>query len=83
MLLLHGLNYMIDYSVQTAIPAAYKDVYHFNELQIGLSYLPRGVGIIVGGYVNGKLMDWNYKITVRQIGHEIDHVWGRYQLFSH
>ena len=75
-LLLHGLNYMIDYSVQTAIPAAYKDVYHFNELQIGLSYLPRGVGIIVGGYVNGKLMDWNYKITAKQIGHEIDHVYG-------
>ena len=75
-LLLHGLNYMIDYSVQTAIPAAYKDIYRFNELQIGLSYLPRGVGIIFGGYTNGKLMDWNYKITARQIGHEIDHVHG-------
>lgn len=75
-LLLHGLNYMIDYSVQTAIPAAYRDIYRFNELHIGLSYLPRGVGIIIGGYANGKLMDWNYKITARQIGHEIDHVHG-------
>ena len=75
-LLVHGLNYMIDYSVQTSIPSAFKDVYHFNELEIGLSYLPRGVGIIIGGYTNGRLMDWNYKITAKQTDHAIDRVHG-------
>lgn len=55
--LVHGFNYMIDYSVQTSIPPAFKDIYGFNELGIGLSYLPRGIGIIIGGYTNGRLMD--------------------------
>ena len=71
-LLVHGFNYMIDYSIQTAIPSAFKEIYQFNELEIGLSYLPRGIGIIIGGYANGKFMDWNYRITAKQIGHVID-----------
>lgn len=69
---LHGSFYMIDYSIQTSIPSSYKDIYDFNELQIGLSYLPRGAGIILGGYVNGKLMDRNYKTTAKKIGLTID-----------
>ncbi|CAL8574486.1 hypothetical protein XPA_000445 [Xanthoria parietina] len=71
-LLVHGFSYMIDFSIQTSIPSAFTDLYHFNELEIGLSYLPRGVGIIVGGYANGKLMDRNYKVTAKQMGHTID-----------
>lgn len=68
----HGSYYMVDYSIQASIPPSYKDIYHFNELEIGLSYLPRGAGIILGGYVNGRMMDRNYEITATQIGHQID-----------
>lgn len=69
---MHGSFYMVDYSIQTSIPSSYKDIYQFNELEIGLSYLPRGAGIILGGYVNGKLMDRNYEVTAKHIGHRID-----------
>ena len=68
----HGSFYLVDYSIQTSIPSSFKDVYRFNELEIGLSYLPRGVGIILGGYANGKMMDRNYNATANQIGHTID-----------
>lgn len=68
----HASFYLVDYSIQTSIPSAFKDIYHFNELEIGLSYLPRGAGIILGGYANGKLMDRNYKATANQIGHTVD-----------
>lgn len=68
----HGSYYLVDYSIQTSIPSSFKEIYHFNELEIGLSYLPRGVGIILGGYVTGRLMDKNYKSTARKIGHTID-----------
>ena len=71
-LLVHGFSYMIDFSIQTSIPSAFRDLYHFNELGIGLSYLPRGAGIILSGYANGKLMDRNYRITAEQIGHRVD-----------
>ena len=69
---MHGWFYLVDYCIQTTIPSTYKDIYHFNELQIGLSYLPRGAGIIVGGYTNGKMMDRNYRNTAAQIGHTVD-----------
>ncbi len=69
---MHGSFYMVDYCIQTSIPSSYKDIYHFNELEIGLSYLPRGAGIIFGGYANGKMMDRNYKVVAERIGHSID-----------
>ncbi|KAB8211107.1 major facilitator superfamily domain-containing protein [Aspergillus parasiticus] len=40
----------------------YKETYNFNPLYIGLVYLPRGVGIITGGYINGRIMDHNYQV---------------------
>lgn len=69
---MHASYYMVDYSIQTSIPSSFKDIYHFNELQIGLAYLPRGAGIIFGGYVNGKMMDRNYRTTAEEIRHTID-----------
>lgn len=71
-----GSPYAVWYAVQASIPSIYKDIYHFNELQIGLSYLTGGFGTVSGGYLNGKLMDWNYKTTARSIGHTIDKVSG-------
>jgi hypothetical protein len=73
---MHGSFYTVDYSVVASIPDIYTNIYHFNELDVGLAYLPRGVGIIVGGYCVGKLMDYNYKATARKIGWVIDSVAG-------
>ena len=73
---MHGSFYTVDYSLVTAVPDIFKTIYHFNELQIGLSYLPRGAGIIFGGYCNGKVMDHNYRVTAHQIGWTIDEVSG-------
>jgi multidrug resistance protein len=71
-----GSFYLVDYSFVAATPDIYKNIYHFNDLEIGLSYLPRGAGIIIGGYINGKLMDYNYRATARKIGHTVDKVSG-------
>lgn len=68
--------YAVWYCVQTSIPPIYKSVYHFSELQVGLAYLTGGAGTVLGGYANGKLMDWNYRVTAKKIGHTIDKVSG-------
>lgn len=68
--------YAVWYCVQTSIPLIYKDIYGFNEFEIGLCYLTGGAGTVLGGYANGKLMDWNYKTTAKAIGHSIDKVSG-------
>ena len=71
-----GSPYAVWYCIQASIPAIFKDVYGFNEFQIGLSYLAGGAGTVVGGYANGKLMDRNYRATAREAGHTIDKVSG-------
>ncbi|KAI0436725.1 major facilitator superfamily domain-containing protein [Xylaria telfairii] len=68
---MHGSFYVVDYAFVAALPDIYAN-YNFNELYIGLAYLPRGVGIIVGSYFTGKLMDRNYRATAREIGWLVD-----------
>lgn len=68
--------YAVWYCIQTSIPLIYKDTYGFNELQIGLTYLPGATGVILGSYLNGKMMDRNYRVTARSIGRSIDKVSG-------
>ena len=47
------------------------NIYHFNELEIGLAYLP-GSGVVLNAYANGMLMNRNYALTAKEIEHEID-----------
>jgi MFS family permease len=68
--------YAVYYCIQASIPTIYNDIYGFNELQIGLSYLTGGVGVVLGGYLNGKMMDNNYKVTAKSIGHTVNKVSG-------
>ncbi|KAL8713851.1 MAG: hypothetical protein Q9220_001996 [cf. Caloplaca sp. 1 TL-2023] len=71
-----GSPYAVWYCVQASIPPTYRESYSFNDFQIGLSYLTGGFGTVLGGYANGKLMDWNYRMTARQIGHRVDEITG-------
>lgn len=68
--------YAVWYCIQASIPSIYKDIYGFNEMEIGLSYLTGGAGVILGGFATGRMMDRNYKITAQEIGHTIDRVTG-------
>ncbi|KAE8151993.1 hypothetical protein BDV25DRAFT_170932 [Aspergillus avenaceus] len=63
---MHGSFYDIDYILAATVSHTFTNICQFNMLFTGLSYLPRGVRIIVGGYYYGRLMDYNYKITARQ-----------------
>lgn len=73
---MQGSFYVVDYTVVAAMPDIFSDIYQLNEFQVGLTYVPRGIGIIVGGYTAGKLMDYNYKIIAKKIGWKVDKVAG-------
>lgn len=64
----HGSFYTVDYSFVAAMPDIWQGIYGWNDWQTGLAYLPRGVGIIVGSFLTGKLMDYNYRVTARSAG---------------
>ncbi len=72
-----GSFYALWYTVQASIPSTYSGhPYNFNELQIGLAYLPGSAGVIICMYLTGKAMDYNYRFVAKQVGLEVDSVRG-------
>ncbi|CAN9099966.1 unnamed protein product [Alternaria alternata] len=60
-------SYGIYYTFQVAHSVLFEELYGYNELQIGLSFLPALAGMTIGGTIAGKLMDFNYAHHARQI----------------
>lgn len=55
------------YDVTASIPSQFAEIYHFNELQIGLCYIPFGVGSMAAAIVNGRLLDVNFARWCRKL----------------
>jgi MFS family permease len=68
--------YAVWYSIQTSIPLIYRDVYGYNDLTISLCFLSGGAGVILGGLVAGRLMDYNYRKVAGREGRCVDRVKG-------
>lgn len=71
-LLYNALLYTAFYDVTASIPTLFQEIYGFNDLQIGLCYLPFGFGCGIASFTNGRMLDRNYKKIARQIGFAID-----------
>lgn len=63
-----AIPYMVWYCIQTSIPIIYGARYGFNDLQVGLCFLAGGGGVIVGGWIAGRLMDWSFRRTSAKAG---------------
>jgi MFS family permease len=48
------------YDIIASIPSLYGEIYGFNALQLGLCYLPFGVGCCAAALSNGQLLDRNF-----------------------
>ncbi|OTA88168.1 hypothetical protein M434DRAFT_23727 [Hypoxylon sp. CO27-5] len=71
MLILLGFGSIIFtgfYCVATVMPTQLAENYGFDEVKIGLMYLPMVGGSILAAFVNGKLMNWNYRRHCRLRG---------------
>ena len=69
----NALVYTAYYDVTTSLPRLFEELYGFNDLQIGLAFVPYGVGCVVASILCGKLMDLNYKRVAKATGFIIDH----------
>ncbi|KAL7629225.1 hypothetical protein AAE478_000745 [Parahypoxylon ruwenzoriense] len=49
------------YCVVTAMPSQLAENYGYDDITIGLMYLPMAGGSTIAAVVNGKLMNWNYR----------------------
>jgi multidrug resistance protein len=68
----NALIYTAFYDTMASIPALFNDIYSFNDLQIGLCYLPFGCGCTLASFINGRMLDRNYNRVARQIGFTVD-----------
>lgn len=76
LLIFGGINYAVWNSFLAMIPHIYEQQYGWNQVQVGLAYLPGAVGVIAGGVINGKWMDYKYKKTAKEFDFTVDNVSG-------
>jgi len=68
--------YAMWYCIQASIPLIYGQQYGYNPLAVSLCFLSGGAGVILGGFIAGRLMDFNYKKTAEKFSLPIDRVTG-------
>ncbi|KXL50346.1 hypothetical protein M433DRAFT_74480 [Acidomyces richmondensis BFW] len=54
--------------VTASVPTLYKEIYNLNELQIGLCYMPLGIGSLTSALTMGHVVDWNFRRHARRLG---------------
>ncbi|OQV08068.1 hypothetical protein CLAIMM_12393 [Cladophialophora immunda] len=69
------------YDVTAAIPSQFTEIFGFDELQIGLCYIPFGIGSMSAALINGQLLDRNFARWCKKLGVPIRK--GRDQDLSH
>jgi multidrug resistance protein len=68
----NSLIYTAFYDIMASIPEIFQEIYGFNDLQVGLCYIPFGIGCALASVINGRMLDRNYRRVARQIGFVID-----------
>ncbi|RMX94058.1 hypothetical protein D0867_13985 [Hortaea werneckii] len=71
LLFYNSIVYCAFYDVMASAPDLLERIYGYDALQIGLCFLPFGVGCLLAPSLAGKLMDWNFRRTAKKIGYEI------------
>ncbi|KAI9775036.1 MAG: hypothetical protein M1839_001588 [Geoglossum umbratile] len=64
-LLYDALVYTTFYCITSSTPSIFREKFGFNDLQLGLCYLPIGVGSGLASVMSGFLMDKSYKSVAK------------------
>ncbi|KAL3955723.1 hypothetical protein ACCO45_011286 [Purpureocillium lilacinum] len=54
--------------VSATLATLFKEIYKFDELEVGLCYLPYGIGCCLSSLVSGYIVDWNYRRVAKKLG---------------
>lgn len=63
----NALLFAASYDITATVPSQFAAIYKFNDLQIGLCFLPFGIGCLLASLVNGFLLDWNFARWCRKL----------------
>ena len=70
-LLANGIIFASYYSVTAGMPSQFKEIYDLDDLGIGLSFIPLGLGSLFSATFNGYLVDWNYRRVRASLGNPV------------
>ena len=68
LMLFMSLFVMANYTMLVPLQDVIRRRYDFNDLQVGLCYIPFAVGSVVGSATVGRLLNWNYARVAKSIG---------------
>ena len=71
-----GLLYVVHTCINASLSTLFVDVYHLNQLQAGLIYLPCGIGGAASTFVSGRLLDRAWRKARTAQGLSTDRVGG-------
>ena len=60
-LLSNGIGYAAYYTVTSSVPSQWALIYRLNDFQLGLVYIPIGLGTIISSFTNGWIVDRNFR----------------------
>ncbi|KAK7743235.1 hypothetical protein SLS53_004320 [Cytospora paraplurivora] len=60
------------YAIATVMPSQFSRLYGFDEVKVGLMYLPMAGGSIVAAFVVGPAINWNYRRHAKLLGMSIN-----------
>jgi predicted MFS family arabinose efflux permease len=63
-----AFQYSGQYTVLTSLTDLFSDIYKLDSLQLGLCFLPHGIGAIIGSYISGLVLNWSFKRISKSLG---------------
>lgn len=72
LLLYNSLVYTAFYDVTASQSYLFKKIYGFDDLQIGLTFIPFGVGCFLAPLINGRALDWRFRKVAAAAGITVD-----------
>ncbi|KAI1383671.1 MFS general substrate transporter [Hypoxylon trugodes] len=58
--------------ITSTLSSQFAEIYHYNEIQLGLCYLPIGGATTISSICMGYMIDWNYRRIAKKLGVNID-----------
>ncbi|KAH0496982.1 hypothetical protein TgHK011_004320 [Trichoderma gracile] len=72
-LLIAAIIYCNFILVAATLSPLFTEIYHYNELEVGLCFLPYGLGCCLTVVLQGYVVDWNYRRIAKKLGIDASH----------
>ena len=63
-----GLVIACLFTISVGLPSQFSQIYGFNDVQLGLVYIPFGCGSLISAFTMGMAIDWNYRRHAQRLG---------------